>query len=409
MYPKILSPAGNYESLLAAIDAKADCIYFGIDELNMRKGAIKSFKLNDLNDISKICKKNNIKCFLTLNSIIYDKEIELLDNILNKVKEAKIDAVIAHDFAVLNKAIEKDINIHISTQANVSNIEAVKFYSKFSSTIVLARELSADQIKNITDTINEKNILGPQKQKVKIEIFIHGALCVSISGKCFMSLAQYNKSANRGECLQACRRKYKVEELETGKELIIENNYIMSPKDLCTILHLDKILNTGAEILKIEGRARSPEYVYTVTKAYKNALNAIENNCYTDELKESLLNEVKRVYNRDFWHGGYYLGEETKMWANSHGSKATTKKIYIGKSTNYFSKIKVGEFLLHSAEVKKGDKVLISGLTTGIFELRIDELNNNREIAYKGEKISFKVDRKIRKGDKLYLIEESNA
>ncbi|MBN2480068.1 MAG: U32 family peptidase [Parachlamydiales bacterium] len=406
---EILSPISYFDSLKAAIDAKTDSIYFGIDVLNMRKGATKKFTLQDIQKISTICKENSIKCYLTLNSIIYDEELELLKQILDESKKSNIDAIIAHDFAVIEYAKKIGLKIHISTQANISNIEAVKYFSKFSDVIVLARELDLDQIKKITQEIKNQNILGPSKKPVKIEIFAHGALCVAISGKCYMSLHQYNKSANRGECLQACRRKYKVEEIETQKQLEIDNEYILSPKDICTIGSIDKLIESGVSILKIEGRARSCEYVYAVTKCYKEATEAYFNNTYTKEKIDHWINELSKVYNRGFWHGGYYLGNPSDMWSKSYGSKAKEKKTFLGIATNYFSKIAVAEFLLQSHQLKIDDEILIFGKTTGMIKTTVRSIHTDKpvKIAHKGDLIAIKLDKKIKKNDKLYLIEKA--
>ncbi len=409
--PKILSPVGYFDSLQAAIDAKADAVYFGVQNLNMRTMSSNNFTIEDLKNLSKICKENNIETYLTLNSIVYNNEILLMQEIINEAKKNDITAIIAHDFAVIEYAKKIGCSVHISTQANVSNIEAVKFYSQFADLVVLARELTLEQISEITNTIEKENIKGPSNELLKIEIFIHGALCSSISGKCYLSLMQYNSSANRGECLQACRRKYKVIELETNKELLIDNERILSLKDLCTISHIDKLIESKANIFKIEGRARKPEYVYTVTKCYKEAIVAYFSNSFTQQKINKWLEDLSNVYNRDFWHGGYYLGKQTDIWCSSHGSKAQTKKTYIGQATNYFSKIQVGEFLLHSHQLKMGDEVLIIGPTTGVIKNVITSIFTHKkvEIAYKGEKVAIKLDQKIRKNDKLYLIEKNES
>jgi len=407
--PKILSPVGYFDSLQAAIDAKADSVYFGIQNLNMRLLSSNDFTIEDLKKISKICKKNNIETYLTVNSIVYDNEISQMQKILEAAKKHEIDAIIAHDFSVIQFAKKLGLKIHLSTQANISNIEAVKFYSQFADVIVLARELTLEQITDITNIIEKENIKGPSNELIKIEIFIHGAMCFAISGKCYLSLMQYNNSANRGSCLQACRRKYKVFEEETNKELLIDNERIMSLKDLCTISHIDKLINSKAYLFKIEGRARKPEYVYTTTKCYKEAIDAYFSNSFTKEKVDNWLNELSNVYNRDFWHGGYYLDKQTDIWCSSHGSKALLKKIYIGKATNYFSKIQVGEFLLHSHQLKIGDEVLIIGATTGVIKSIVFSIFTDKkvEIAYKGQKAAIKITKKIRKNDKLYLLEKN--
>ncbi|NGX32305.1 MAG: putative protease YdcP [Candidatus Anoxychlamydiales bacterium] len=408
--PKILSPAGYFDSMQAAIEAKADAIYFGVNKLNMRKLGSNNFQIEDLKKIATICKKNNVESYLTLNSIIYDDEINLMYEILDEAKKADISAIIAHDLSTILYAKKIGVNVHISTQANISNVEAIRFYSQFSDVVVLARELKLEQIENIVKAIEKDKIIGPSGNLVQVETFVHGALCSSISGKCYMSLHQYNKSANRGECLQSCRRKYKVIEEETNKELLIANNYIMSLKDLCTIGQINKLINAGIKIFKIEGRARSAEYVHTVTKCYKEAVDTVIDGSYTKDKIDSWLDDLKKVYNRGFWHGGYYLGEETDIWSGSHGSQATEKKTYIGKATNFFSNLKVGEFQLHSDQIKIGDEIIIIGPTTGAYKTKVSSLHTDKKVkkAYKGEKVAIKLDKKIRKNDKLYLIEKSS-
>jgi putative protease len=405
---EILAPVGNFSCLRAAADAKADAIYFGVGNLNMRSHSTANFSISDLKEISIYCEEHNITPNLTLNTLIYDNDLPKIKEILHAAKESGINNIIASDFAVIDYANKIDLNIHISTQANVSNIEAVRFFSKYADVIVLARELNLNQITEICSIIEKENITGPNKKLIKIEIFVHGALCIGISGKCYMSLAQYNKSANRGECFQACRRKYRVIEEETNKELIIDNKYIMSPKDLCTITCLDQIIKSGVSILKIEGRARSAEYVKTVTTTYKEAVQTIENDSYTKDKIEKWLTDLKSVFNRGFWHGGYYLGNDLDMWCKSYGSSATEKKIYIGIATNYFSKIKVAEFLIHTKELKIGDEIFIIGHTTGLIKSKITKLKTTKdvEVAKKGDKVSFYITDKIRKNDKLYLIEK---
>ncbi|NGX49675.1 MAG: putative protease YdcP [Candidatus Anoxychlamydiales bacterium] len=408
--PKILAPAGYFDSLQAAIEAKADCIYFGVNKLNMRKLGSNNFQIEDLKKITTICKKNSVESYLTLNSIIYDEEISLMQEILDETKKADVSAIIAHDLSTILYAKKIGVNVHISTQANISNIEAIRFYSQFSDVVVLARELKLEQIENIVKAIEKDKIIGPSGNLVQVETFVHGALCSSISGKCYMSLHQYNKSANRGECLQSCRRKYKVIEEETNKELLIENNYIMSLKDLCTIGQIDKLINAGIKIFKIEGRARSAEYVQTTVRCYKEAVEAVIDGSYTKDKIDSWLDDLKKVYNRGFWHGGYYLGEETDIWSGSHGSQATEKKTYIGKATNFFSNLKVGEFQLHSDQIKIGDEIIIIGPTTGAYKTKVSSLHTDKKVAMatKGEKVAIKLDKKIRKNDKLYLIEKSS-
>lgn len=406
---ELMAPAGNFESLNAAIKAGANSVYFGIKGLNMRSLGAKNFELKDLNQIVKICKENNVKTYLTLNTVIYDNDFELMKKIIHAAKENGIDSIIAMDMSVVNYCKQIEMNVHISTQANISNIEAVKFYSQFSDTLVLARELSLQQIKNICDEIKKQNIKGPSGNLVKIEIFIHGALCVSISGKCYMSLASYNKSANRGECLQVCRRKYKVIDEETNNELVIDNKYVMSPSDLCTIRILDKIISSGVSILKIEGRGRSADYVYTVVKVYREAVDAYYENEYNENKFESWENKLKSVFNRGFWHGGYYLNENIGEWSNVYGSKATKKKIYVGDVTNFYSKKSVADIDLKSEEINLDDEFLIIGNTTyiqgKIKSIHTDEGSVNK--AKKGQLVSITVPEKVRKNDKFYILKNN--
>ena len=399
MKPEILAPVSSYESLSAAIKGGADSIYFGIDKLNMRSK--KTLKLEDLKKISKIAQKNKVKTYLTVNSVMYDKDIETMKEIVQEAQKNKITAVIATDMATIQYAKSINMPVNISTQANVSNLEAVKFYAKYADAIILARELNLEQIKYITEQIKTQNITGPSNNLIKIEIFIHGALCVAISGKCYMSLATYNKSANRGQCVQPCRRKYKITDTETNKELNIENKYVMSPKDLCTIRVFDQILKTGASILKIEGRNRSPEYVYKTTKIYKEALN------YKKDKVKHWEEQLNEVYNRGFWHGGYYLANELGEWCNSYGSKSSKEKFYSAKAINYYTKKGIAHFQVESNELKVGDNILIIGPTTGVIETKIKEmLVNEKEskIANKGDEVTFKLKEKVRESDKLYVL-----
>lgn len=409
---EVTAPVGSYESLQAAIQAGADSIYFGIDKLNMRSHSANNFKLKDLKKISEICKKNNLKCYLTLNTIIYNKELKQIKQICDKAKQAKIDAIIASDFSVIQYANKIKLPVHVSTQVNISNIEEVKFFSKYADVIVLARELNLTQIKQITSQIKKQKITGPSKRLIKIEIFIHGALCISLSGKCYMSLANYNTSANRGKCFQSCRRKYKVYDDETEQELTIDNKFVMSPSDLCTIGSLDKILASGINILKIEGRARKADYVYQVVKAYKEAIDSIQNKTYTKSKINNWLKELKKVYNRGFWKGGYYLGKKAGEWSGQYGSHSTQKKIYLGICTHYFDKKQVGCFKIETGELKQGDNILITGTKTGVLYQKANNLLlDNKKIlkAKKGDLITFKTKKRIRKGDKLYILASSQS
>jgi putative protease len=401
-----MSPAGSFECLMAAIKAGAGSVYFGVGELNMRARSAK-FQLNDLEKIAAICKKNKVNSYLTLNTVMYDSDIKSIRMLCDTAKAAGISAVIACDFAVINYANSIGLPVHMSTQANISNIEAVKFYSKFTDTIVLARELSIEQIKHICREIKKQNIKGPNNKPVQIEVFVHGALCVSISGKCYMSLAQYNHSANRGACLQACRRQYKVTDIETNDELNINNNFVMSPKDLCTIGMLDRLIEAGPTVFKIEGRARGPEYVYTVTKAYKEAIKAVQNKKYSPQLISKLRNELKTVFNRGFWENGYYMGRPAGEWAGIYGSKATKEKIQVGKVINYFKKNNVAHILIDSSEMQRGDDIMITGPTTGVVFVKADSIQHdskNIKSAKKGSNITMPIKETVRVNDKVFVV-----
>ena len=406
---EITSPAGSFESLNASIKAGADSVYFGIEQLNMRARSINNFTIKDLTKIVKLCKENNVKTFLALNTIMYDHDMILMKKICDEAKKQGIDAVIASDMSAIIYARSIGLNVHCSTQMNISNIETVKFYAQYADVIVLARELTLGQIKKICDEIKKQDIRSPNKELIKIEIFAHGALCVAISGKCYMSLAVYNASANRGSCLQNCRRSYKVIDEETGDELVIDNKYIMSPKDLCTITFLDKIINSGISILKIEGRGKPADYVYTTTKAYKEGVESVKNNTYTKEKIDTWIKELEKVYNRGFWHGGYYLGKKLGEWSGTYGSKATREKIYIGDAINYYNKNFVGEFRIKSGILNKGDEIIITGPTTGIVHAKAEKIiknNEHLEHAKKDDIITIQIKEKIRKNDKLYIIKE---
>jgi len=402
----LMAPVGSYESLMAAIQGGADSVYFGIESLNMRSRSSFNFTLHDLPKIAEICESSNINSYLTVNTVIYDNDIQQMQNIIDAARGAGISAVIACDHAVVSYSVKKDVKVHISTQLNISNTEAVRFYSQFADTIVLARELDLKQAKHISDRIREENITGPSGNPVRLEMFVHGALCMAVSGKCYLSLHETNKSANRGQCLQTCRKAYTVREKETGNELEIQNEYIMSPKDLKTIHFLDKILDAGVTVLKIEGRARSPEYVKTVTLCYNEALNAICDNTYSEDKIREWDKKLKAVFNRGFWDG-YYLGQKLGEWSARYGSQATKRKIYIGKGMNYFTKLKVAEFLIEAGTLKTGDNILITGPTTGVIEMKADEIrvdNKNVNEAGKGDRCSVPVNDIVRRSDKLYKV-----
>jgi len=404
--PEILAPVGSFESLQAAINAGADAIYFGVEQLNMRTKSSDPITIADIEIIAKKCKANNIKAYITLNTIMYQHDLQLLRTILAEVKAAGIDAAIAADFAVIEMCRQMQIPLHISTQANVSNIEAVKFFAPFSDVVVLARELTLKQVSDITAEIIRKDIRGISGKPLQIEIFVHGALCMAVSGKCFMSLHTQNSSANRGACTQNCRRPYKVTDLETGIELAIDNEYIMSPKDLCTIDILDQVMNAGVNVLKIEGRSKGPDYVYTTTKCYREAAEAVIDGSYTPEKIKGWKTELEKVYNRGFWEG-YYLGRKLGEWTESPGSAATEKKIYLGKGSNYYPKKQVGEFIIETNSLKKGDTILVTGPACGMVKETREQLYVNGEIAEeagKGDKVTFPFATKVTAKDKLYKI-----
>ncbi|HRP60399.1 MAG: U32 family peptidase [Flavobacteriales bacterium] len=405
---EIMAPAGSFESLMAAIQGRADSIYFGIEQLNMRAKAANNFTFDDLETIAKICKENNVRSYLTLNTIIYDHDLSLMKRIVDKSKAAGITAVIASDQAVINYASSVGFEVHISTQTNVTNLETIKFFAHFADVMVLARELSLKQVKDITDGIKKDNVKGPSGNLVEIEIFAHGALCMAVSGKCYLSLHTNNSSANRGACVQNCRRTYEVKD-EEGNELLIDNEYIMSPKDLCTIGFIDDIINAGVKVLKIEGRGRAPEYVKTVTECYREAADAFLEGTYTKEKIEEWNKKLATVYNRGFWDG-YYLGQELGEWSEGHGSQATTRKKFLGQGVKYFPKINVAEFKMETHSLSVGDKVLITGPTTGVIEMEIKELrvdNISVEKVEKGINFSTPIDQIIRPSDKLYKVIEA--
>lgn len=403
---EILSPAGSFDALMAAIHAGADAIYFGVEQLNMRTRSSNSFCLEDLAQIGSLARQYGIKAYITLNTVMYEHDMQLLKSILQEVKKQGIDAVIAADFAVMQYCKELNIPLHVSTQANVSNLESVQFFAQFADVVVLARELTLKQVAHITNEIKRRNIKGPSGELIKIEIFVHGALCMAISGKCYLSLHEQNAAANRGACVQNCRRSYIVKDAETNEELLIDNEYIMSPKDLCTITILDQILEAGVDVLKIEGRSKGAEYVDTVTKCYKEAAAAVLNHVYTAEKKAIWLAQLEKVYNRGFWEG-YYLGRKLGEWTAEPGSIATEKKVYIGKGTNYYSNIQVGEFLLESGLLAQGDSILVIGPSLGIVRETMSKLVVNgieAATAAKGDKITFPFATKIGAKDKLYKL-----
>ncbi|MBQ9236416.1 MAG: U32 family peptidase [Prevotella sp.] len=420
-----MAPVGSRESLAAAINAGADSIYFGIEKLNMRAHSASTFTIEDLKEIAALTAEHGIKSYLTVNTIIYGEDIEQMHEIIDAAKEANISAVIASDVAVMMYCKQVGQEVHLSTQLNISNIEALRFYAQFADVVVLARELRMDQVKAIHEQAVRENICGPSGNPIRIEMFCHGALCMAISGKCYLSLQLANRSANRGECVQICRRGYKVDvndatqyiatDVETGHELMVENKYIMSPKDLKTIRFIDKMMDAGVRVFKIEGRARGPEYVDTVVRCYKEAIKAViddrnanDNKAFSEEAKDAWDERLSRVFNRGFWNG-YYQGQTIGEWNDSYGSKATEKKVYAAKTIKYFSKIGVAEFQVEAHEIKVGDKLLITGTTTGA--MYIDEVKEIRydlkpvDVAEKGQRISIAVPGKVRPNDKLFVLE----
>jgi len=403
---ELMAPAGSYEALMAAIQAGCDSVYFGVEQFNMRARATMNFTLEDLAKVGTICKENNVRSYLTLNTIVYDHDLSAIKTVLDKAKAGGITAVIASDQAVIAYARSIQMEVHISTQVNITNIETVKFYALFADTVVLSRELSLIQVKKICDQIEKENICGPSGRPIEIEIFVHGALCISYSGKCYLSLHTANASANRGACVQNCRRSYKVIDQEEGHEFAIENEYIMSAQDLCTIDFLDQVIESGVKVMKIEGRGKGADYVKTTVECYREGIDAYYENTYTKEKVAKWMERLERVFNRGFW-SGYYLGQELGQWNDGPGSKATTRKIYLGKGTNYFDKIKVAEFKLEAFDLSVGDTVLITGPTTGAIETVVEELHTSNgavETAKKGENCAFKLDTPIRSSDKLYKI-----
>src|SRR5690554_349077 len=404
---ELMAPAGNFESLQAALDNGANSIYFGVEQLNMRARATVNFTMADLPEIAKRCEKKHVRSYLTLNTIIYDHDLSVVKTLLKEAKEANITAVIAMDQAVIASAREVGMEVHISTQLNVTNIETVKFYSLFADTMVLSRELSLGQIKRIVDQIEKEQVKGPSGNLVEVEIFGHGALCMAVSGKCYLSLHSHNSSANRGACKQNCRKKYTVIDQESGFEIELDNEYMMSPKDLCTLDFLDQVIDIGVKVLKIEGRGRAPEYVATVSDCYRGSIDSIAEGTFTKEKITNWMERLETVYNRGFW-SGYYLGQELGEWSPNSGSNATQKKIYIGKGRHFYPKANIAEFLIEAYDLNVGDKILIQGPTTGSQEMTIDEMRVDEKPeaskASKSDVITFKTAFRVRPSDKLYKI-----
>lgn len=403
---EVMAPVGSRESLAAAIQAGADSVYFGIEKLNMRAHSASTFTADDLRHIAAQCGERGIKTYLTVNTIIYGEDIPLMRSIVDAAKEAGITAVIASDVAVMSYCNKVGQEVHLSTQLNISNIEALRFYAQFADVVVLARELNMEQVADIYRQVEEEHICGPGGQLIRIEMFCHGALCMAISGKCYLSLDNVGRSANRGECMQLCRRSYLVTDRETGTELEVDNKYIMSPKDLKTIRFIDRMMHSGVRVFKIEGRARGPEYVYTVIKCYKEAIRSVLEGTFTEEKKDEWDSRLAAVFNRGFWDG-YYQGQTLGEWNTNYGSSATERKVYIGKGVKYFSKLGVAEFTVEASDLSVGDKLLITGPTTGVVYLDAEEIRLETDpvqTAPKGTHASIRVPVKVRPSDKLFKL-----
>ena len=403
---EIMAPVGSHESLAAAIQAGADSVYFGIEKLNMRAHSASTFTIDDLRDIARQCREHGIKTYLTVNTIIYGEDIPLMHDIIDAAHKAGISAVIASDVAVMAYCRQVGQEVHLSTQLNISNIEALRFYAQFADVVVLARELNMAQVADIYRQVCEEHICGPSGNQIRIEMFCHGALCMAVSGKCYMSLDAANRSANRGECIQVCRRSYTVTDNETGYQLEIDNKYIMSPKDLKTVRFIDKMMQSGVRVFKIEGRARGPEYVYTVVRCYKEAIQAVLDGTFTEERKDEWDERLATVFNRGFWDG-YYQGQLLGEWNKNYGSNATERKVYIGKGTKYYSKLGVAEFTVEATTFRVGDRLLITGPTTGVMYVTADEIHDDNgpvEVAQQGTRVSIAVPDKVRPSDKLFKL-----
>ena len=403
---EIMAPVGSRESLMAAIQAGADSVYFGIGQLNMRSNSANHFTIDDLHEIAEICQAHDTKTYLTVNTIIYDEDIQVMQQICDAALAAHISAVIACDVAVMNYCNRIGLEVHLSTQLNISNIEALKFYAQFADVVVLARELKMEQVAYIYQQIQEQDIRGPKGELIRIEMFCHGALCMAVSGKCYMSLADANRSANRGECIQICRRSYILTDAETGNEIEVDNKYLMSPKDLKTVRFINRLMESGVRVFKIEGRARGPEYVYTVVKAYKEAIASVLDGSFTEEKKDEWDRQLATVFNRGFWDG-YYQGQKLGEWNKNYGSNATEKKVLVGKIIKYFSKLSVAEVAVEATTFSVGDKLLITGPTTGALWLNAEEIRYDLkpvETAYQKQRVSIPVPEKVRPGDKLFKL-----
>lgn len=407
---EVMAPVGSFDSLMAAVQAGANSVYFGLEHLNMRSKSSINFTQNDLPEITRICRDHQMKSYLTLNTVMFDQDLNLMMELVDAARENGVSALIASDQSVIEYGRSVGMEIHLSTQINISNYQALKFYAHFADVVVLARELNLDQVSEIARQIGRDQLRGPSGELIKLEMFVHGALCMATSGKCYLSLHQYNSSANRGACLQGCRRSYIVRDKETGDELQIDNEYIMSPKDLCTIGFIDRILASGVSVLKIEGRARPPEYVKTTVSCYREAVDSVFNRTFSPDRVQGWMRRLEQVFNRGFWDG-YYLGQTLGEWSEVYGSKATRRKTYLGKGMNYFEKLGVAEFLIETKSLSAGDEVLITGPTTGAVELTIEEMRVDDQIVRtveKGTRFSIKCPVKIRRSDKLFLWQASS-
>ena len=407
---EIMAPVGSYESLMAAIQAGAGSVYFGVEKLNMRARSSHNFTLDDLKEIVSRSENAGVKTYLTVNTGIFDDELEKIGEIITAAKASGVSAVIASDMGVIQMCREQGVEVHMSTQVNITNYAEVKFYSQFADVMVLAREMTLDRVAEISKQIERDDLKGPSGRRVRLEMFVHGALCMAISGKCYLSLHEVSSSANRGACMQTCRRAYIVTDKETGQELEIDNEYIMSPKDLKTIHFLNKILDSGVRVLKIEGRARSAEYVKTVAECYREAVDAYFDGTFGQKKIDDWDTRLSTVFNRGFWDG-YYLGQRLGEWSHNYGSRATKKRLYIGKGTNYFSNLEVAEFKMETQSLKVGDEILITGPTTGVIQMIVPEIRVDEkpvEETRKGEYFSMPLDVKIRRSDKLYKIVDAS-
>ena len=406
---EIMAPVGSYDSLAAAIAAGTNSVYFGVEGLNMRSRSSANFTLEDLRNIAKICDEVGVKSYLTVNTIMYDSDLDYMRQIIDAVANSGISAIIASDIAAILYARSVGVEVHISTQCNVSNLEALRFYAQWADVVVLARELNLEQVANIHRAIIEQDIRGPKGELVKIEMFCHGALCMAVSGKCYLSLHEMNSSANRGACTQICRRGYEVTDLETGDRLNVDNKYIMSPKDLKTIHFLDRMIDAGVSVFKIEGRARGPEYVSTAVRCYSEALDSVCDGSFNTEKIAAWDEQLRKIFNRDFWNG-YYLGQRLGEWSSKYGSSATRVKQYAAKGVKYYSRLGVGEFFMEAGELHVGDEVVITGPTTGALMITVDDIQvgcKSVEKAVKGDAFSIPVPSKIRPSDRLYRWEKT--